>query len=80
MCIVIHGCEMGLQRVVQLPNVDPASGTRDAAVPYKVLLTFRKDKDPEYKGIPCFGCNAVLGGEGTIRVGDRISVTKWASP
>ncbi|KAI0370101.1 hypothetical protein BV20DRAFT_944722 [Pilatotrama ljubarskyi] len=62
-----------------LPNVDTTTGTRDAAVPYKVLLKFRRNKDPARMTKPCFGCNAVVGGEGVVRVGDRIEVLQWAS-
>ncbi|OBZ68462.1 Mitochondrial amidoxime-reducing component 1 [Grifola frondosa] len=61
-----------------LPNVDPATGTRDAAVPYKVLMKFRTGKDPARQSKPCFGCNAVVGGKGIIRVGDWITVKEWA--
>ncbi|KAI0829079.1 hypothetical protein BC628DRAFT_1362296 [Trametes gibbosa] len=61
-----------------LPNVDTTTGTRDAAVPYKVLLKFRANKDPERMSKPCFGCNAIVGGEGVVRVGDRIEVVEWA--
>ena len=52
---------------------------RDAAVPYKVLMKFRTGKDPTRKSKACFGCNAVVGGEGVVRVGDRIEVKEWAS-
>ncbi|KAI9067205.1 hypothetical protein FKP32DRAFT_1588842 [Trametes sanguinea] len=62
-----------------LPNVDTTSGTRDAAVPYKVLLKFRRNKDPARMSKPCFGCNAVVGGVGIVRVGDRVEVLEWAS-
>ncbi|EIW63739.1 uncharacterized protein TRAVEDRAFT_137982 [Trametes versicolor FP-101664 SS1] len=62
-----------------LPNVDTQTGARDAAVPYKVLLKFRANKDPMQKSKPCFGCNAVVGGEGVVRVGDRVEVLEWAS-
>ncbi|OSD01165.1 hypothetical protein PYCCODRAFT_1413093 [Trametes coccinea BRFM310] len=62
-----------------LPNVDTTSGTRDAAVPYKVLLKFRRNKDPARMSKPCFGCNAVVGGEGIVRVGDRVEVLEWAT-
>ncbi|KAI0673983.1 MOSC N-terminal beta barrel domain-containing protein [Trametes maxima] len=61
-----------------LPNVDTTTGTRDAAVPYKVLLKFRRNKDPARKHKPCFGCNAVVGGAGIIRVGDGVEVLEWA--
>ncbi|KAI0652725.1 MOSC N-terminal beta barrel domain-containing protein [Trametes meyenii] len=61
-----------------LPNVDTTTGTRDAAVPYKVLLKFRRNKDPARKHKPCFGCNAIVGGEGVVRVGDRVEVLEWA--
>ncbi|KAI0779027.1 hypothetical protein BD413DRAFT_601634 [Trametes elegans] len=62
-----------------LPNVDITTGTRDAAVPYKVLLKFRKNKDPNQKSKACFGCNAVVGGSGVVHVGDRVEVVEWAS-
>ncbi|TFK80892.1 hypothetical protein K466DRAFT_503094 [Polyporus arcularius HHB13444] len=61
-----------------LPNVDPTTGVRDAAVPYKVLMKFRTGRDPARKSKACFGCNAVVGGEGVVRVGDRIEVKEWA--
>ncbi|KAH9923163.1 armadillo-type protein [Epithele typhae] len=54
-----------------LPNVDPSTGMRDAAVPYKVLLKFRR-KDPTKNTKSCFGCNAIVGDQGIIRVGDRM--------
>ncbi|KAI8980592.1 hypothetical protein BD414DRAFT_101261 [Trametes punicea] len=62
-----------------LPNVDTTTGARDAAVPYKVLLKFRRNKDPARMSKPCFGCNAVVGREGVVRVGDRVEVLEWAS-
>ncbi|KAI0658302.1 MOSC N-terminal beta barrel domain-containing protein [Cubamyces menziesii] len=61
-----------------LPNVDITTGARDAAVPYKVLLKFRRNKDPARMSKPCFGCNAVVGGTGVVRVGDRVEVLEWA--
>ncbi|KAI0325427.1 hypothetical protein GY45DRAFT_1330328 [Cubamyces sp. BRFM 1775] len=62
-----------------LPNVDTTTGARDAAVPYKVLLKFRRNKDPARMSKPCFGCNAVVGGTGVVRVGDGVEVLEWAS-
>ena len=63
---------------LQLPNVDPATGVRDAAVPYKVLLKFRrKEFGAPGQVKPCFGCNAIVGGEGIVRVGDRVEVKEW---
>ena len=50
---------------------------RDAAVPYKVLLKFRRNKDPARMSKPCFGCNAIVGGTGIVRVGDRVEVLEW---
>ena len=47
-------------------------------MPYKVLLKFRRNKDPARMSKPCFGCNAVVGGEGVVRVGDRVEVKEWA--
>ncbi|EMD31142.1 hypothetical protein CERSUDRAFT_120106 [Gelatoporia subvermispora B] len=61
-----------------LPNVDTRAGTRDAAVPYKVLMKFRRGKDPTKAGKACFGCNGLYGGEGTVRVGDWVAVRTWA--
>lgn len=63
--------------VSQLPNVDPKTGVRDAAVPYKVIMKFRTGVDPENLNKPCFGSNGVPGGSGVLRVGDRISVHEW---
>lgn len=63
-----------------LPNVDPKTGERDAAVPYKVISKFRTGVDPENIKTPCFGSNAVPGGSGVLRVGDRISVVEWVEP
>ena len=50
---------------------------RDAAVPYKVLLKFRRREHEPGSVKPCFGCNAVVGGEGLVRVGDRVDVKEW---
>ena len=58
--------------------MDTSTGVRDAAVPYKVLLKFRKGKDPAQMSKACFGCNAVVGGDGIVRVGDRVEVKEWA--
>ncbi|KAI0714592.1 MOSC N-terminal beta barrel domain-containing protein [Earliella scabrosa] len=60
-----------------LPNVDTSTGQRDAAVPYKVLMKFRRGKDPARMAKACFGCNAVVGSEGVVRVGDRVEVREW---
>ena len=68
----------GSRAAAQLPNVDPKTGVRDAAVPFKVLLKFRKREHAPGQFKPCFGCNAVVGGEGVVRVGDRIEVAEWA--
>lgn len=61
-----------------LPNVDTERGTRDAAVPYKILMKTRTGKDLLDLSKPCFGCNGVFGGEGVVRVGDFVTVKKWA--
>jgi hypothetical protein len=55
----------------QLPNIDPVTGLKDAAVPYKVMMKFRRGMDPIYKTRPCFGCNGVPTGEGEIKVGTQ---------
>ncbi|KAH8119736.1 hypothetical protein DFH11DRAFT_1685253 [Phellopilus nigrolimitatus] len=60
-----------------LPNVDPETGLRDKAVPYKVLMKFRAGKDPERLRAPCFGCNGVPSGSGMVRVGDSVTVLKF---
>lgn len=60
----------------QLPNVDPETGTKDAAVPYKVIMKFRKGLDPLEKMKPCIGCNAVPSREGVVKVGDDVYVKK----
>ncbi|KAL5494819.1 hypothetical protein ACEPAI_281 [Sanghuangporus weigelae] len=59
-----------------LPNVDPETGVRDKAVPYKVLMQFRTGLNPQRPGKSCFGCNGVPDGRGVIRVGDSITVVK----
>nr|GAT59841.1 predicted protein [Mycena chlorophos] len=56
-----------------LPNVSPDTGVRDAAVPFKVIMKFRR-VDAEHKMKPCVGVNAVPQGEGIVRVGD---VVEW---
>ena len=58
----------------QLPNADPKSGVRDAAVPYKVLMQFRTGVDRANMSKPCFGCNGVPEGDGTIQVGDTATI------
>ncbi|KAF9532098.1 MOSC N-terminal beta barrel domain-containing protein [Crepidotus variabilis] len=59
-----------------LPNVDPATGEKDKAVPFKVLMKFRTGLDPKHKMKACVGCNAVPSGNGTLRVGDIVHVRK----
>lgn len=62
--------------VRQLPNVDPTSGERDKAVPFKVLMKFRTGVIPEDKWKPCVGCNAVPAASGVVSVGDEVRVRK----
>ncbi|EJC98824.1 uncharacterized protein FOMMEDRAFT_95832 [Fomitiporia mediterranea MF3/22] len=63
-----------------LPNVDPETGVRDQAIPYKVLMKFRTGKDPARLSKPCFGCNGVPTGpgavKGIVRIGDALTVVK----
>ncbi|KAF9261671.1 hypothetical protein L218DRAFT_930541 [Marasmius fiardii PR-910] len=59
-----------------LPNVSPETGIRDPAVPYKVLVKFRLGVDCGNKWKPCVGCNGSPRGNGTVRVGDVVSVRK----
>jgi uncharacterized protein len=61
-----------------LPNVDPRTGVRDTAVPYKVLMKFRTGVAPESMNSPCFGCNGVSEGRGTFHVGDLVRVLEYA--
>lgn len=63
----------------QLPNVDPATGEKDQAVPLKVISKFRVglDANPRNKYKPCVGCNAVPGGSGVVTVGDVVTVKKY---
>ncbi|KIP10154.1 hypothetical protein PHLGIDRAFT_66205 [Phlebiopsis gigantea 11061_1 CR5-6] len=63
-----------------LPNVDPSTGIRDAAVPYKVIMKFRTGVDPSNANKPCFGSNGVPGGNGVVRVGDHIAIRGWVQP
>lgn len=62
----------------QLPNVDPDTGVRDKAVPYKVMMKFRTGLDPTYLNKPCFGCHGVPSGSGVVRVGDSVKVLHLA--
>ncbi|KLO20146.1 MOSC-domain-containing protein [Schizopora paradoxa] len=63
-----------------LPNVDPDTGIRDKAVPFKILMKFRTGKDPARLKQPCFGCNAVPSGSGVVRVGDPVHVLSLLPP
>lgn len=60
-----------------LPNIDPASGVRNMAIPSKPMLQFRKGLAPPNTSNSCFGCNAVPAGSGVISVGDIVSVEDW---
>ena len=83
-CLVSRPKQNPLERmyyiptISQLPNVDLATGVRDKAVPYKVLMKFRRGKDPVKPNKACFGCNGVPMGSGIIRVGDFVHVREWA--
>ncbi|KAH8831667.1 MOSC N-terminal beta barrel domain-containing protein [Flagelloscypha sp. PMI_526] len=61
-----------------LPNVSPETGIPDKAVPFKVLAKFRIGVDPLNKYKPCLGDNACPLGNGVVRVGDIVRVTKLA--
>ena len=78
--LIVLASEARLTAHLQLPNVDPQTGVRDAAVPYKVIMKFRTGVAPEDANKPCFGANGVPGGNGVIRVGDRVSVHEWVPP
>lgn len=64
---------------LQLPNVDPDTGVRDKAVPFKVLMKFRKDSDPQKKNEACLGTNGLTAEEGVIKVGEWVHVKKLVS-
>jgi len=59
-----------------LPNVNPQTGERDNAVPFKVLMKFRTGLDPKHMLKPCVGCNGVPAGDGVIAVGDDVYIKK----
>ncbi|KIJ66454.1 hypothetical protein HYDPIDRAFT_109491 [Hydnomerulius pinastri MD-312] len=59
-----------------LPNVDPVTGIRDNAAPYKAMMKFRRGLDPARASAPCLGCNGILSGEGIVKVGDWVHVRK----
>lgn len=65
-----------LHNFLQLPNVNPETGERDNAVPYKVLMKFRTGIDPTHKMKPCVGCNGVPASDGLVKVGDLVYVKK----
>lgn len=72
--IWLYSDEYLCARLSQLPNVDPATGVRDNAVPFKVIMQFRRGLDPARSGSPCVGCNGILTGEGVVKVGDWVHV------
>ncbi|KIK91112.1 hypothetical protein PAXRUDRAFT_150234, partial [Paxillus rubicundulus Ve08.2h10] len=59
-----------------LPNIDPGTGVRDAAVPHKVMLKFRRGLDPARSSASCLGCNGIVTGKGVVRVNDWVHVRK----
>ncbi|KAG8783948.1 hypothetical protein FRC15_004250 [Serendipita sp. 397] len=61
----------------QLPNIEPTTGVQHKHVPYKVLAKYRR-VDPLNPYTPCFGVNAVPKESGIYRVGDTITVAKYA--
>ncbi|TFY79762.1 hypothetical protein EWM64_g4249 [Hericium alpestre] len=61
----------------QLPNIDPATGARNMAIPSKPLKQFRTGLDPGTMDASCFGCNAVPAAPGTLHVGDFVAVNSW---
>lgn len=69
-------CHWLYSDLTQLPNVDPATGVRDEAVPYKVIMKFRRGLDPERLSAPCVGSNGIFTGEGVVKVGDWLHVRK----
>lgn len=71
--------EVNIVIITQLPNVNPQTGEKDNAVPFKVLMKFRTGLDPIHKLKPCVGCNGVPAGEGVIAVGDEVYIKKVIS-
>lgn len=67
-------------RPLQLPNVDPDTGVRDKAVPFKVLMKFRKNVDPRLKNQVFMGVNGLAVEEGVVKVGEWVHVKKLLSP
>ena len=60
------------------PKRAPSDGVRDAAVPYKVLLKFRrKEFGASGQVKPCFGCNVSGCGEGVVHVRYLVEVNTW---
>ncbi|KAI0051658.1 hypothetical protein FA95DRAFT_1554182 [Auriscalpium vulgare] len=60
-----------------LPNIDPADGSRNMSIPSKPLLKYRRGLDPGRMALSCFGCNGVPAQQGTLHVGDIVSVRTW---
>lgn len=73
-------CLTGHFGSVQLPNVDPDTGVRDKAVPFKVLMKFRNKVDPRLKNQACLGVNGLAAEEGVVKVGEWVHVKKLLSP
>ena len=59
---------------LQLPNVDPTTGERDAAVPHKLMFKYGNTNQAN-KAI--FGTYGVPEGDGIVRMGDRLKVRQW---
>lgn len=65
-----------------VPNIDPRTGVRDDAVPFKVLAKHpgRVGLDPLKAKIPCFGTYGVPEGNGVFRLGDYVAVHELSPP
>ncbi|KZP07271.1 hypothetical protein FIBSPDRAFT_875668 [Athelia psychrophila] len=62
-----------------VPNIDPATGVRDAHLPYRITIQSRQ-VDPTIAK-PCFGMlSCSREASGTLRVGDIVRVTSTADP
>ncbi|KAK0551987.1 hypothetical protein OC846_003071 [Tilletia horrida] len=66
----------------QVPSIDIETGKRDPHLPYKLLQKWRiVDEGSSRLAKPCFGMlSCFRQKEGTLRVGDRIRVTRTTDP
>ncbi|MGW1977477.1 MOSC domain-containing protein [Streptomyces sp. NPDC001889] len=61
-----------------VPMVDQTTGVRAGPEPIRTLAGYRRE--PEYDNKVSFGVKAAVARPGTLTVGDRVRVTRWAPP